>query len=172
LLLAVIVVLLCDPFLVHSVGFLLSAAASAGLALAARPLGDRLPGPRWCVEPLATSLAAQLGVTPVLLAAFGTVPVVTPLANLLAAPAASVLGTYGFVASAVAGVAPNFGPLLHQPSALLIGWVSTVAERGAAVPLGLDRRGALAVVAVGALTGAASLACTRARRAASDTPTR
>jgi competence protein ComEC len=172
LVLAVVALLLCDPFLLHSVGFLLSASASAGLALASLPLGDRLPGPRWCAEPLATSIAAQLGVTPVLLAVFGTVPVVTPLANLLAAPAASVLGSYGFVASAAAGVVPALGPVLHQPSAVLVGWVSTVAELGAAVPLELDRRGALAVVAGGAVAGAASLACTRARRAASDAPTR
>ena len=50
LLLAAIVLLLVDPFLVHSVGFALSCAASAGIALFARrsPPGSR--GPAWLRE--------------------------------------------------------------------------------------------------------------------------
>jgi competence protein ComEC len=53
LLLAVIALLLVDPFLLHSLGFALSAAASAGIALTAAPISRRLPGPRWCAESLA-----------------------------------------------------------------------------------------------------------------------
>ena len=60
----------------------------------------RSAGPRVVREPLAVSLAAQLGVMPVLLLAFGSFPLVTPLSNLVAAPAAEVLGVYGLVASA------------------------------------------------------------------------
>jgi competence protein ComEC len=144
---AVIVLLIADPFLVHSVGFVLSCGASAGIALFEPSLARRLPGPRVVREPLAVSLAAQLGVLPVLLAVFGDVPLVTPLANLLAAPAAEVLGVYGFVASGAAAVLPALGPLLHQPTALLIAWVSAVAHVGASIPLRLDARTALAVVA-------------------------
>src|SRR5262249_29976072 len=86
--LAVIALLVLDPFLLHSVAFWLSCAASAGIALLSGSFRARLPGPLWLRGPLAVSLAAQVGVTPVLLATFGTVPVVTPIANLLAAPAA------------------------------------------------------------------------------------
>jgi competence protein ComEC len=159
---AVIVLLIVDPFLVHSVGFLLSCGASAGIAFAEPPIARRLPGPRIVREPLAVSIAAQLGVLPVLLVAFGTFPLVTPLANLLAAPAAEALGVYGFVASAAAGVAPRLGPLLQQPTAFLVTWVTVVARAGAAVPFRLDRRGTLACVAV--VAGVASVACLRARR--------
>jgi competence protein ComEC len=161
---AVIVLLLVDPFLVHSVGFLLSCGASAGIAFAEPAIARRLPGPRFVREPLAVSIAAQLGVLPVLLVAFGTFPLVTPLANLFAAPAAEALGVYGFVASAISGVAPRLGPMLQQPTAVLVTWVTVVARAGAAVPLHLDRRASLAWISIAA--GVASIICVRARRSA------
>jgi competence protein ComEC len=172
LLLAVIALLLVDPFLLHSMGFALSAAASAGIALTAAPVSRRLPGPRWCAESLAVSIAAQLGVTPILLVLFGSVPLVAPLTNLLAAPAASALGAYGLLASTVTGLVPGVGPLVQQPSLVLVAWVSRVARFGAAMPLEVDRRGACAIVAIGALGWAASLACTRVRRAVPEDPPR
>jgi competence protein ComEC len=158
---AVIVVLVIDPFLLRSVGFLLSCGASAGIALVAPGLARRLPGPALIREPLAVSLAAQLGVLPVLLLVFDEVPLVTPVANLFAAPAAEILGTYGFVASAIAGIEPRLGALLHQPTTLLVRWVSGVAHVGASFPVRLDRRSTLACVTIGATI--ASIACLRAR---------
>jgi competence protein ComEC len=158
---AVIVLLLVDPFLVHSVGFLLSCGASAGIAAAEPWIARHLPGPRVCTEPLAVSVAAQIGVLPVLLIAFDDVAVVTPLTNLLAAPAAEALGVYGFVASAIAGLEPRLGTLVHQPTALLVRWVTVVARAGASFPIHLDRRGAIGCAVIIALV--ASIACARAR---------
>jgi ComEC/Rec2-related protein len=43
--LAVTAVLLLDPFLVRSVGFLLSVGACAGIVSLARPVADRIPDP-------------------------------------------------------------------------------------------------------------------------------
>ena len=65
---AVIALLLADPFLLHSVAFALSCGASAGIALFSSRFTARLPGPRWVREPLAVSIAAQIGVSPILLA--------------------------------------------------------------------------------------------------------
>jgi competence protein ComEC len=135
-----------------------------GIACLAAPIAARLRGPAWCREALAVSLAAQVGVTPVLLLAFGSVPLVTPVANLLAAPAAGALGAFGMLASIMAGVVPALGPVVQPPSAVLVAWVSGVARTCAAVPIAVDRRGALAVVAIAAGAGAWSLACRRARR--------
>jgi competence protein ComEC len=163
---AVIVLLLADPFLLRSVGFLLSCGASAGIAFLEPPIARRLRGPRVLVEPLAVSLAAQAGVMPVLLVAFGRFPLVTPLTNLAAAPAAGLLGVYGFVASVVAGVVPAAGPLLHQPTSLLIRWITAVAQAGATVPLEIDGRAALGLVTAAA--GIASVACLRVRRPVSE----
>jgi competence protein ComEC len=163
--LAVIVLLAIDPFLLHSVAFLLSCGASAGIALLSGPIRARLRGPSWLRDPLAVSLAAQVGVTPVLLATFGTVPVVTPFANLLAAPAAEAVGVYGMLASAVGGVMPAAAPLLQQPSAVLIAWITAVARAGAAIGLDLDRRGSLLALAVGAAFAASLLVVRRKPRA-------
>src|SRR5262245_14727220 len=149
--LAIIALLLVDPFLLHSVGFLLSCAASAGIAAFAHPLAARLPGPRLLGEALAVSIAAQVGVTPVLLLAFGSVPVVTPLTNLLAAPAAEALGVFGLAAGVAGGA---IGPLGRVTSPLLEGlitWVSTVAHAGAAFGVVLHLRAAIV------LAGAATL---------------
>lgn len=156
--LAIIVLLAVDPFLLHSVAFWLSCGASAGIATLAGPLRSRLPGPMWLRSPLSVSLAAQVGVTPVLLATFGTVPVVTPLANLLAAPAAEAVGVYGMLASAVGGLTPRFAPVLQTPSAALVAWVTTVARAGAAVGIEMDQRTAWLALSAGCALAAAAVA--------------
>jgi competence protein ComEC len=152
------------------VGFLLSCGASAGIALTHRWVARVLPGPRLIREPLAVSLAAQLGVLPILLWVFGSFPVVTPITNLFAAPAAEILGVWGFVAAIIAGWFPRLGPLLHQPTALLADWISTVARVGAAIPAELDVRATFALVAIGAAV--ASVACRRACEPVSDAEAR
>ncbi len=167
---AVIALLLVDPFLLHSVAFALSCGASAGIALLARPVGARLAGPRFLREPLAVSIGAQLGVLPVLLWAFGTFPLITPVSNLAAAPAAEVLGVYGFFASALAGVAPRLGPFAQQPTVLLVAWITAVARVGAAIPFALDGRAALGLASL--VAAGASVACVRARRAVPDASAR
>ncbi len=149
---AVVALLIVDPFLLHSLGFQLSVAATAAIVALAPGLGDHLPGPRWLRAPLAVSFAAQLGVTPVLLATQGSVPLVSPLANLVAVPLAEPLTVIGFVLATAAGlvgsqvprlVAVGFGPL-----AAMLGWIRLVAHVGAGVPVVLHLRGALVAVAV------------------------
>ena len=143
--LAIIALLLVDPFLLHSLGFHLSCAASAGIAVLAHPLAARLKGPQIVREPLAVSIAAQVGVTPVLLAAFGSVPVITPVANLLAYPAAEALGVFGLAASVAGGVVPPVGTALAPITEALLAWVTDVAHATAGVGGEIDVAGALAV---------------------------
>jgi competence protein ComEC len=156
--LAVAVLLLADPFLVHSVGFALSCAASAGIAVVAVPISEQLPGPRIVRDTMAVSLAAELGVTPVLLSVFGEVPLLGPVANLFAAPAAEAVGVFGLAASVIGGIVPPVGVALAPITSLLVGWVTTVARCTAAVHVGLDARG------TGVVLGGAALAMV-ARRA-------
>ncbi len=82
--LAVIGLLLFDGRLVMSVGFQLSAAATAGVLYGARMLEGN--GPRLIMLGLGTSLAAQASVAPLLLWHFGEIPVLSPITNLIAAP--------------------------------------------------------------------------------------
>jgi competence protein ComEC len=146
--LAIIVLLLIDPFLVHSLGFQLSCAASGGIALFAAPLTRRIPGPAIVRDPLAVSIAAQAGVTPVLLLAFGRVPVVTPIANLLAYPAAEVVGVFGLVVSVIGGFVPPIGAALAPCISALLGWVTFVAHRTAGVGGEVDTKHALILAGV------------------------
>ncbi len=125
---AVVVLLLIDPFLCFSLGFLLSVGASAGIVCFAQRIRRRLPGPAPIADALAVSLAAQVGVTPVLLCAFGSVPLVTPLANLLAVPVAEAIGIYGLLASVAAGLLPALGPVVQPPTGFLLAWVTAVAR--------------------------------------------
>ncbi|MDQ1519740.1 MAG: competence protein ComEC, partial [Actinomycetota bacterium] len=156
--LAVIALLLADPFLVHSVGFALSVGASAGIAWFSRPLAARLPGPRWLREPFAVTVAAQIGVAPVMFAVFGGLPAIAPVANLLAVPVAEPLSVYGLVTSlAVSLVAPvrPLAALLHAPTTVMLRWVTLVARTCARVPLVVDARGALGLLALGCGAAAA-----------------
>ena len=134
--LAVICMLTIDPMLAWSVGFELSVSACAGLALFV-PWFERMRGPRWLVTPLATTLAAQTGASLVMIPVFGSVPVVAPLANMLALPAAAPIMSWGVAAGFPAGfLGPSVARLVHLPTEFLLRWIAAVARFAAAVPLG------------------------------------
>ncbi|MET0728571.1 MAG: ComEC/Rec2 family competence protein [Acidimicrobiales bacterium] len=153
--LAVTGLLVVDPLLARSVGFQLSTAASAAIVLWAPRLVDVLPGPSFVREPLAVTVAAQLGVAPVLIATFGPLPVASFPANLLAVPAAAAVMAWGFTGGMVAGlVGGPAATVLHAPTRLLVGWLSEVAARCAALPLGALRAGHVVALGLG-LAGAA-----------------
>ena len=95
---AVIALLLVDPGLVSSAGFQLSVAATVGVIV-----GSRWPSSGGKVaRALAVTIGAQVTVAPLLILHFGLVPLLSPLANLLAAPLVA--------ASTVLGVLGVFGP--------------------------------------------------------------
>jgi ComEC/Rec2-related protein len=148
--LAVTGLVLGDPFLVHSLGFGLSCGASVGIVLFSRPIAARLPGPRLLREPLSITAAAQVGVAPIALPAFGHQPV--------AAPAAAALSLWG-LGSGLAGGLLGLGPgsagggpaaLLQGPTAVLAAWIRAVAHLAARCPVMIGPRPAtlLGVVAL------------------------
>jgi competence protein ComEC len=135
--LAVTGVLLVDPLLVGSVSFLLSAGACAGIALFARTLAAALPGPRPLASALGVTLAAQVGVAPVIVPVFGGLPVAAVPANLLAVPAAGPVMMWGLAAGLPAGlVGGAVARLVHVPTGLLVAWVAGVARLSARLPFG------------------------------------
>lgn len=148
--LAVAALVIVDPLLVWSVGFQLSVGASLGLVLLASTIASRLPGPRWLAEPLAVTIAAQVGVAPVLVSTFGGIPAVTLVANLLAVPAAAPLTGWGLPAGLLAGaLGPPFDAVLHVPTRLLLEWLGGVARAAARAPVGM--LGGWTLVAIGGL---------------------
>jgi competence protein ComEC len=162
--LAITALVLADPMLVRSVGFQLSVGATVAIAVAAAPIERALGGPHWLREALAVTIAAQLGVAPVLLARFGPLPLASLPANVLAVPAAGLVMTWGLTGGLAAGVVGGpLAELLHLPTRLLLDWLEVVARRSAALPLGELGPGAAALIALGLLGLVA------ARRVASQT---
>lgn len=150
--LAVVALLLVDPLLVGSIGFLLSVGACGGI-VALTPVLTRRRVPL----PLAVTLAAQAGVAPLLVPVFGGVPAVSTLANLLAVPVAGPLMMWGMGAGLVAGMLG--GPVaaaVHLPTTVMLAWVEGVAHHAAGLGLGWFRAGHLvALAAIGGLAFAA-----------------
>jgi competence protein ComEC len=95
---AVALSLLVAPELTGTVGFALSVAATGGIIAGAPLWAGRRPVPVWTV--LGATVSAQIAVGPLLLVWFGSVPLMAPVANLLAAPlvaASTALGGLGAV---------------------------------------------------------------------------
>ena len=135
---AVLVLLVLDPWLVWSIGFQLSVTATAGMVAMASPLGERFR--RFLPAPVAlaagTTLAAQLGVTPLLLFHFHEVPGVTILANLMAFPAVSPALLLGLVAAAVGLVSVAAGHLISAIALIPMRYLEWVGDRLAKAPVG------------------------------------
>jgi len=159
--LAVVALVLADPFLIHSIGFLLSCGASAGIAFLAAPITARLRGPHWLREPLGVTLAAQIGVAPVLVPVFGSVPLAALPANLIAAPVAGPLTVLGLVTGVAGGAVESWSPgsaaLLQAPTGLLAQAMLRIADVFSRLPIEVDGRAAMALIAMAALLGAARL---------------
>jgi len=151
---AVVILLFVDPLLIHSVGFVLSVAATLGLAVGSEPISRRLRGPRWWRELVGASLAAQLATLPVQLSVFGLVPVVSLMANVLAVPAAGVVVVFGATVGLAAGLAhPSVADVVMYPVGLVVGWIDLVATWCSRLPLTpLDPSRTLAVLGVGTMT--------------------
>ena len=159
---AVAALLLIDPFLVRLVAFQLSVAATAGIVWWSGPLAERLVGPRWLRVPLATTGAAQLAVSPVLLGLFGPLPLASLPANLLAGPVSGAVMVWGCTGGMVAGF---FGGVVaefvHLPSRVMLWWIGGVASRAALGP-----QATLGLASILLLGSAALLAVSRIRSAA------
>ncbi len=125
--------LLVSAELSLSLGFALSVAATLGVMVGMRMASGRRP--RWVWQTLGVALSAQVAVAPLLLWFFESLPLLSPLANLAAAPlvaASTILGGIGAVtgwqplvglaAMAAEGVLAVAGFLSPFPQ---LGWVGT-----------------------------------------------
>lgn len=134
---AVLVLVLLDPDLARSYGFLLSVLATAGLLVL---------GPRWAAAlrargwpgPLATGVAAataaQALCAPVTVLLAPRVSLVAVPCNLLAELAVAPATLLGFAVLALEPLAPPVARLLAGLAGVPAGWLATVARVGASLP--------------------------------------
>jgi competence protein ComEC len=157
---AVLLLIVLDPWLVWSVGFQLSVAATAGMVVFATAFAERLG--RVVPTPVAmaagTTLAAQLGVTPLLLFHFHEVPGATVIANLAAFPAVAPALLLGIAASVTGLVWMPLGRVLAFFAGLPMRYLEGVADVLAKAPIGwVTSSGGpwVLVVGAGVVAGAA-----------------
>jgi competence protein ComEC len=133
---AVLVLLLFDPWLALSLGFVLSALATAGILFLAPPWRDALMRwlPRWMAEAVAVPLAAQLVCTPVVAAISGQVSVVAVVANMLVAPAVGPATVLGLVGGLLMLVIDPIGLFIGRLAGWCAWWIVSVAEQSARLP--------------------------------------
>ena len=128
---AVIGLLLIDPLIAWSVGFWLSVGATTGVVTVGPWLGGRLQTLGPLAVPVGVTVGAQVGVVVPLVWVFGSLPVVSVPANLLAVPVAGFVMLYGLpaglVAGAVADAAPWLATVVMLPCRFGVRWVDTVA---------------------------------------------
>lgn len=133
---AVVVLLLADPQLAVSVGFALSALATAGIVGLAPGMRDALR--RWLptgvAEAIAVPFAAQLACTPIVAAISGQVSLVAVLANLAVAPVVGPATVLGLIGGLVSLVAEAPARLCGTGAGWCVAWIVWVARHGADLP--------------------------------------
>lgn len=134
--LAVLVLLVHDPWLARDYGFALSVLATAGLLVLARPLAGVFARgmPRSLALALAVPTAAQLACQPVLVLLSPTLPLYGVPANLLAEPAAPLATVLGCLACAALPWAPWLGEALVRVAWVPSAWIARVATVGSGLP--------------------------------------
>ncbi len=137
LILVFVLMLLFNPLqLVNDPGFQFSFAATLGLILASSVFEVRLLKIPWPMlrEVVATTLAAQLFVLPLLLYQTGNLSLVALPANMLVLPVIPLAMALSAIAGFVSLLVPFLGPYLGLPAYLVLWYVVEIATFAARVP--------------------------------------
>ncbi|MGV9356594.1 ComEC/Rec2 family competence protein [Streptomyces misionensis] len=134
---AVLLLVLYDPSLARSYGFLLSVLATGALLLLAPGWSEALRRrgvPPRLAEALAAALAAQAVCAPVVAVLSARVSLVAVPCNLLAEAAVAPATVLGFAALSAAPVGMPLAKALAWCASWPAGWIAGVARTGAALP--------------------------------------
>ncbi|MER7723411.1 ComEC/Rec2 family competence protein [Streptomyces sp. NPDC096323] len=134
---AVLLLVLYDPWLARSYGFVLSVLATGALLTLAPRWSDALQRrrvPPRLAEALAAAAAAQAVCSPVVVLLASRVSLVGIPCNLLAELAVAPATVLGFAVLALAPVAMPVAELLARVAGWPAGWIASVARTGAALP--------------------------------------
>lgn len=133
---AVVLSLVFDPTLSHSIGFALSVAATLGLLVIARPLATELQ--RWLPEAVALlvsiPLSAAIACQPIILVFSSSIPTYGVIANVLAEPFVPLATVAGLLSILATPIPPLSDGLLAFAS-LAAGAIAFVARTFATFPV-------------------------------------
>ena len=150
--LAVILLLIWNPYAVFSLSLQLSYFATMGIAAFLHPLTDwccgkmfRCPAYRLAEESrvkfallqaVCTTLSASLLTLPILCWNFGQVSIVSPVVNLLILPLAPFALGCGLIAGFLASFPPLYplARLLGLPAGIAVRWINRISDTWAALP--------------------------------------
>lgn len=136
---SVIVLVLHEPAMATSLGFVLSVLATAALILVASRWTRFMTGrgvPRVLAEALAVPAAAHLATAPVVAGMSGKISLVAIGANLVVAPVVAPATVLGLLAAILAGPVPWLAELLVRLAGPELSWMITVGRHAAAMPGG------------------------------------
>ena len=162
---AALVILLVNPFAIASVSFQLSFAAVAGLlALSPRVYRAMKAGPAFVRATLAASAGVTVFTAPLSAAYFGSLSLVSPLANLLVLWMAPVLFALALTVTALCALLPAAAPLAVLPAALAryVLWTAELLCRIPGHSLRFSTPAAAMWLVLAALLALASLEAARA----------
>ncbi len=125
-----IIILIKNTFLLFDIGFILSYGATLSLAVFGKPIMDRLPVhmPKGVKETLAGTMAAQLGVFPVIVYSFNTLSPVSILSNLLIVPMTGLITVLGAVTALLGNLFLPAGQLTGGIARLVIDAMLFITE--------------------------------------------
>ncbi|MEU9455581.1 ComEC/Rec2 family competence protein [Streptomyces sp. NPDC048277] len=134
---AILLLVLYDPWLARSYGFLLSVLATGALLVLAPGWSEALRRrgvPERLAEGLGAAAAAQAACAPVVAVLSARVSLVAVPCNLLAEIAVAPATVLGFAALAVAPVAMPVAKVLAWCASWPAGWIAGIARAGAGLP--------------------------------------
>ncbi|WP_380285099.1 ComEC/Rec2 family competence protein [Kitasatospora purpeofusca] len=134
-----LLLVLLDPYLAHSFGFLLSVLATTGLLVLGPRWADALRARGWphhLAGAVGATAAAQALCAPVTVVLSGHVSLVGIPCNLLAELAVAPATLLGFAVLVLDPLSPALARLLAEPAAVPAGWLAAVARHGAELPGG------------------------------------
>ncbi|MFJ2778336.1 MULTISPECIES: ComEC/Rec2 family competence protein [unclassified Kitasatospora] len=133
----VLILVLVDPYLARSFGFLLSVLATTGLLVLGPHWAAALRArgwPRHLAGAVAATAAAQALCAPVTVVLSAHISLVAIPCNLLAELAVAPATLLGFAVLALDPLSPALARVLAEPAAIPVGWLAAVARRGAELP--------------------------------------
>ncbi|PQZ93836.1 DNA internalization-related competence protein ComEC/Rec2 [Arthrobacter sp. MYb227] len=134
--LAVVILLVADPYLAGEAAFQLSALATAGIVMIGRKLAVSLKRrlPEFLAEGIAIALAAQIACLPVLVSLSPTFSLYSVPANLLVAPLIPWITITGTAAVILLSLLPPLGMALLWAGGIPATWVGSMGMWVAALP--------------------------------------